>query len=295
MDRRRCLKVAGLAAGAALWRRESNFAAGLSREFAFSLKQPHKDGIRSRLGLQLFTVRQLLQKDAEATFRAVAAIGYSEVEMFGFGGNAFIQDPLFGRTPRQVRQLLDDCRLRVPSTQIAGSLNNVDAIAATIAELGIEHLIVGMPPEFLTVTPNGPVVSGVKDADQIKRLAERLNIMGSTCRASGLGFGYHNHHMEFAPIGGQLAYDLLLKETEPDLVRMELDVGWVQAAGVDPLPYLAQYPGRFIACHLKDFDPARPLPADPSRIPIANMVRMVAPGDGKIGRASCRERVYVLV
>ena len=155
------------------------------------------------LGLQLFTVRDLLQQDPERTLRAIGAIGYTEVEMFGFGGNVFIKDPLFGRSASQMRQLLDDCRLRVPSTQIADRADSIPAIAATVLELGVEYLVIGMPSDFLTVTPTGPVISGVQGRDQIRRLAERLNAMGTMCHAHGLRFGYHNHHMEFAAIDGR--------------------------------------------------------------------------------------------
>lgn len=248
--------------------------------------QAGRSGVRAHLGLQLFTVRDLLLKDPEATLRAVGAIGYTEVEMFGFGGNVFIKDPLFGRSARQMRQLLNDCRLRVPSTQISDRADAIPSIAATVGDLGVEYLVIGMPSEFLTVTPNGPVISGVRDLDQVKRLAERLNALGATCRAEGLGFGYHNHHMEFVVVDGRRAYDVLLELTEPDLVRMELDVGWVTAAGADPAAYLARYPGRFIGCHLKDFDAKRPLATDRSKSPIPDMVRMVAPGDGTVDFAA---------
>lgn len=236
--------------------------------------------IQSTLGLQLFTVRDLLQSDLKGTLAAVAALGYAEVEMFGFGGNAFIKDPLFGLTAGEMRRILDQHRLTVTCTQISGRIDDIGPIADVAHRLGIRYLIIAMPPEFLSITPKGPVVSEVKDASQIMHLAERLNRFGSLCRAEGLGLGYHNHHMEFARVGSTRAYDLLLERTDPDLVRMELDVGWAKAGGVEPQDYLARYPGRFVSCHLKDFAPDRPLPADLP--PIPNMARMVAPGDGVV-------------
>ena len=260
MKRRDCLKALGVAA-----------VSLVGRAFA---------GIQSRLGLQLFTVRELLQKDAEATLAAVARLGYSEVEMFGFGGNAFIPDPLFGRSAAEMRRVLDGHRLAAPCAQISGRVEDFGPIAATAHALGIRYLIVAMAPEFLTVTPSGPVVSGVESEDQIRRLAERLNRMGALVRKEGLAFGYHNHHMEFAPLGSSRAYDRLLEWTDADLVKMELDVGWARAAGVAPEEYLARYAGRFVSCHLKDFDPARqPEGVSP---PIPDMARMVAPGDGVV-------------
>ncbi len=236
--------------------------------------------IQSTLGLQLFTVRDLLQRDVEGTLAAVASLGYAEVEMFGFGGNTFIKDPLYGLTAGEIRRILDQHRLTVTCTQISGRIEDIGPIADDAHTLGIRYLIIAMPPEFLSITPKGPVVSEVKDASQIMHLAERLNGLGALCRSEGLGLGYHNHHMEFARLGSGCAYDLLLERTDPDLVRMELDVGWAKAGGVEPQDYLARYPGRFVSCHLKDFAPDRPLPVDLP--PIPDMARMVAPGEGVV-------------
>ncbi len=239
-------------------------------------------GIRSTLGLQLFTVRELLQKDVGGALAAVAALGYTEVEMFGFGGNAFIEDPLFGLTAGEMRRLLDQLGLAVTCTQISGRMEDFGPMTDVAHRLGIRYLIIGMPPEFLSITAEGPVVSEVEGSDQILRMAERLNSVGARCKKDGLVLGYHNHHMEFARLGAALAYDLLLSRTDPELVRMELDVGWAQAAGVAPHDTLVHYPGRFVSCHLKDFAPDRPLPEDLPQAPIPNMRRMVAPGDGVV-------------
>ncbi len=267
MNRRTCLKSLGVAAAGVLVPGSSRASPGR---------------VQSALGLQLFTVRDSLQKDLEGTLAQVAALGYAEVEMFGFGGNAFIEDPLFGVTAVEMRRILDRHGLSVPCTQISGRVDDVGPIAESAQTLGIRHLIIAMAPEFLSITAKGPVVSEVKDADQILRLAERLNRLGSSCRSDELRLGYHNHHMEFAHLGSTRAYDLLLERTDPELVWMELDVGWAKAGGVEPQDYLARYPGRFVSCHLKDFAPDRPLPADLSGAPIPNMLRMVAPGDGVV-------------
>jgi sugar phosphate isomerase/epimerase len=264
MKRRDCLKALAVGAGSLLGRASA--------------------GIQSRLGLQLFTVRELLKHDLEGTLGAVAGLGYSEVELFGFGGNAFIQDPLFGRSAREMREILDRHHLSAPCTQISGRVDDVRPIAEAAHALGVHTLIVAMAPEFLTITKEGPVVSGVESADQIRGLAERLNRLGVTCEKEGLELGYHNHHMEFAPLGPTRAYDLLLERTDPGLVRMELDVGWAQAGGVAPADYLSRYQGRFVSCHLKDFDPERPFSAPPP--PIPEMSRMVAPGDGVVDFAA---------
>jgi len=279
MNRRTCLKRLGAAAGGVLVAGPS----AANRTNAESHSQWASPGrVQSALGLQLFTVRDLLQKDLEGALANVAALGYAEVEMFGFGGNAFIEDPLFGRAAAEMRGILDEHGLAVPCTQISDRVDDIGPIADVAHTLGIRHLIIAMPREFLSITPKGPVVSEVKDADQILHLAERLNGLGSICRTHELKLGYHNHHMEFARLGSARAYDLLLERTDPELVRMELDVGWAKAGGVEPQDYLARYKGRFVSCHLKDFAPERPLPADLPAAPIPNMSRMVAPGDGVV-------------
>jgi sugar phosphate isomerase/epimerase len=280
MNRRSCFKMLGVAAGSVLGAGTSAADGTTAGSHSAQASPPRR--IQSTLGLQLFTVRDLLQKDLEGTLAAVAALGYAEVEMFGFGGNAFIKDPLFGLTAGEMRRILDQHGLAVTCTQISGRTDDIGPIADVGHTLGIRFLIIAMPPEFLSITSRGPVVSEVKDADQIVHLSERLNGLGSICRTYGMGLGYHNHHMEFAPLGSARAYDLLLERTDPELVRMELDVGWAKAGGVAPQDYLARYPGRFVSCHLKDFAPDRPLPADLPAAPIPNMSRMVAPGDGVV-------------
>jgi sugar phosphate isomerase/epimerase len=179
-----------------------------------------------------------------------------------------------------MRQILDRHRLAAPCTQISGRVEDVGPIAEDAHTLGIRYLVVAMAPEFLTLTPAGPVVSGVESEDQIRGLAERLNRLGSKAKNEGLQLGYHNHHMEFAPLGETRAYDLLLQRTDPSLVRMELDVGWARAGGVLPEEVLAGYPGRFLSCHLKDFDPHRRVPTPAP--PIPDMSRMTAPGEGVV-------------
>jgi sugar phosphate isomerase/epimerase len=89
---------------------------------------------------------------------------------------------------------------------------------------------------------------------QLDRLAERLNNAGREYRAHGLAFGYHNHHVEFMTVEGVIPFDYLMSRTDPDLVKIELDVGWVAYAGSDPVEHLRRYAGRVISCHMKDYD-----------------------------------------
>ncbi len=181
--------------------------------------EPHSS-IQANLGFQLFAVRNPLKDDFKGTLTTLAEIGYTEVEMFGFGRSIFIEDPLWGYHPGELKQLLEDLYLRIHSTAFSGPGDDLAKIADTAKELGFSYLVQEMATEFLTVTPDGPVVSGVTGADQVKLMVDRLNAFGETCKKSGIGFAYHNHHMEFVPIGDRLAFDILLEETDPELMRL---------------------------------------------------------------------------
>jgi sugar phosphate isomerase/epimerase len=191
-----------------------------------------------RIGLQLYTVRQDLARDLEATLAAVAAIGYQEVEFFSPHST--------GRgSPREVRAALDRAQLAAPSTHVSSALlyrgwdRHLDAVAA----LGCRYVVcAGVSPEERR---------GVRDWHE---LAAVFNRAGEAARSAGLRFGYHNHDFEFAALEGRVPYDILLSETDPALVRLELDLYWIVKASADPLAYFARWPGRFFAVHVKDMD-----------------------------------------
>ena len=278
MNRRTYLKLACLAGGAALTQPRGLLASALT----VAERNAAKPDQSAPLGLQLFTVREQLQADVRKTLMTIGAIGYREVELFGFGGNLFIDNPLFGLTPSEFKAALGEAGLTAPAAHVSGRIENIAEVAGVAHALGVKHLIVSMAPEFLSVRDGKVVVSGVTGRDQIDRIAARLNRQGEECRTNGIDFGYHNHHMEFAAIGDECAYDYLVAQTEPALVKLELDAGWASAAGVDPGQYVTRYADRVIACHLKDFDPSLPLSDDRERYPIPEQSQMTEPGSGKI-------------
>jgi sugar phosphate isomerase/epimerase len=227
MERRDFLKTAMWAAGGGIAGRATARGAAAGRKL-------------ERIGLQLYTVRDVLETDFEGTLRQVAAIGFHEVEFAGF----------FGVPPGKVRELLERYRLAAPSAHV-----NTKEIRGEWSksldearEIGLRYLICAwLEPE------ERPRL------DDYRRIAALLNQAGEACRKSGLGFGYHNHDFEFAPLSGKVPYRTLLEETDPALVKMELDLYWITKGNQDPLEYLGQYPGRFLFVHVKDMDrtPAR--------------------------------------
>ena len=184
------------------------------------------------IGLQLYSVRDRMDRDLEGTIAAVAAIGYREVELAG----------LHGRTPRAMRALLDAHGLAAPSSHI--SLDDIRGDwAATLdgaATLGQRFIVCPWIDER------------ERTADGYRRVAHEFNRAAEAARAHGIQFAYHNHDFEFTPLGGALPYDLLLAECDRALVQMELDIYWIVKGGQDPLAYFARDPGRFPMIHAKD-------------------------------------------
>jgi sugar phosphate isomerase/epimerase len=187
-----------------------------------------------RIGLQLYTVRDLLDKDFEGTLAKVAQIGYSNLEFAGY----------YNRTPEQVRALLDTLNVVSRSAHIGANLMR-DNAAAQIRSAKI------IGQEYITI-PSFPFPkdSGI---DVWKAAAADFNRWGVMCRDAGIKLAFHNHAAEFAPVaGGPLGYDVLMHEVAPALVDFELDLYWAAFADQSPLALFAKYPGRFTMWHVKD-------------------------------------------
>jgi sugar phosphate isomerase/epimerase len=185
------------------------------------------------VGLQLYTVRDALKRDFDGTLAEVAKTGYREVEFAGY----------FDHTPQQVHDALARHQLSAPSGHV--EFKTIDdkwkAAVDACAAIGHRYLVNPWIDE-----------SQRKNADGWKQTAETFNKAGEYCKKSGVQFAYHNHNFEFDPVGDKLGYDILLDNTDPALVQMELDLCWITVAGRDPLKYFASYPGRFPLVHVKD-------------------------------------------
>lgn len=184
-----------------------------------------------RAGLQLYTVRRLMESDFDGTLATVARIGYKEVEFAGY----------FGRPPAQVAASLSRIGLISPSTHIPYA-----NLGETWAESVADALTIGH--QYVTI----PWLPAESTLDGWYRIADRFNEAARIAREQGLGFAYHNHDFEFKPVEGRIPFDVLLERTDPSLVAFEMDIYWLFRAGHDPLEYLAEYPGRFPLFHVKD-------------------------------------------
>ena len=186
-----------------------------------------------KVGVQLYTVRDLMKDDFEGTIAKVAQIGYKEVEFAGY----------FGRTPEQVRAVLEKNGLTAPSTHVQWDEldDKFPSVIEDSKKIGMDYIVCPWIPEELRKSP-----------DIWKQAAEKFNKCGEQTKKAGIQFAYHNHWFEFLPVNGTLPYDELLKQCDKDLVKMEMDLCWIRAAGGDPLHYFNLYPGRFPLVHVKD-------------------------------------------
>jgi sugar phosphate isomerase/epimerase len=192
-------------------------------------------------GIQLYAVREPLAADAPGTLKAVHDIGFREVESAGFGKYSATE---FGK-------LISDAGLKCPSAHLPFKISgDLAPIFADAHALGAQYATSSTMPEIFGADNAAP------DPDRFKKTAARMNLIGRGAKAAGLQYAYHNHHVEFQRTpDGDYGYDTLLRETDHDLVKFEIDCGWMVIAGAKPQDYFARYPGRFRMLHVKDFKP----------------------------------------
>ncbi len=230
ITRQQFLKLGALAASAALLPQFDALAA------------PAK-----KVGLQLYTLRDLMAKDPEGTLKKVAEIGYKEVEPYGYSDGKF-----FGKTPKEFSALLKELGLSAPSGHYTtgnvmkgkGTLTDDWKRAADdAATVGQKYMVCAFlfPPERTKL-------------DDYKKFADLFNKSAEVCKAVGIQFAYHNHDFEFKPMEGQIPYDVLLSGTDKNLVKLELDLYWATFADQDPVALFKKHPGRFPLWHVKDME-----------------------------------------
>lgn len=232
---------------------------------------------RSRVGLELYTVRDLLMTDFEGTLAKVAEIGYTEVEPTSYNNMA----------PKDFRALLDRLKLTVPSTHAParGTGAELERQLEGFQVMGIKYTEIAAPPPSsggaaapdprrpITLAPGGYFDAGsgrVRNAfketeafgpyqppvslQSVKERAAQLNAHGKLAQKFGMKLLVHNHTGEFEKLtdSPRTSFDVLIEETDPALVTMQLDLGWTYIAGVEPIPLFKAHPGRFELWHIKD-------------------------------------------
>ncbi len=187
------------------------------------------------MGVQVYSVRDALTEDFAGSMKKLADIGYQYIEAYGLG----VDGQIFDMSPEEYSRIVTDTGMKIVSTHCtyfqAGEGERLRDAALTA---GIPHVII-------------PSLSAEARKDYYK-VAENLNKLGEIFNDSGLLLGYHNHDAEFKKQGDEVALEILLNETQSDLVSFQLDLYWVVKGGADPVALIEKYPGRFCSFHVKD-------------------------------------------
>ncbi len=186
-----------------------------------------------KIGLQLYSVKELTEKDFLGTIAEVAKAGYEGVEFAGY----------FNTSAKELRKVLDDNGLKACGSHLGIDLldKDLDGLITFSQEIGSPYIIC-------------PYIGGnmVGSADAWKHTGERFNKIGEKIVRSGLFFGYHNHDFEFVEYDGKMAYDIMLDETAPENLFIELDTYWVDYAGMSISAFMKKYAERMKLLHIKD-------------------------------------------
>ena len=195
--------------------------------------------VRLPIGLQLYSVRNLLPRDFDGTLQKLAAAGYREVEAAGY----------FDKTAGDFGNAMQRAGLKCVSThhQLVQLKTQFDQLIEYGQAIGLEYIICSSANVHRDPTRKGDL-----NLDDWRYVADQFNAIGEKVKAAGMTFGYHNHTVEFASENGVVYFDELLKRTDPKLVHFEMDCGWVVVAGRNPVEYLSRYPERFPLLHVKD-------------------------------------------
>jgi len=203
-----------------------------------------------KLGLQLFTIRDAMADDPIETLRSVRALGYQDSEVFGYDGE---RGTYYGMKAADYKKLMDDLQFSATSGHYDFSsyfnkpldslIKYLDQCIEGSHAIGSKYITwPWLAPEYRTL-------------DNFKLLADKLNKMGERVNTAGLGFAYHNHDFEFVDYNGRTGYDIILSKTDPNLVKLQMDMYWVMhSSKLSPTELIAQNPGRFVMWHIKDMD-----------------------------------------
>jgi sugar phosphate isomerase/epimerase len=193
-------------------------------------------------GIQLWSVKDQMAQDPRGTLKALAQMGYTQIESFGGEKGIF-----WGMQPKEYAAYCSDLGLKTIASHCDPEFSIVPAkwsdfqkLAQEAKEAGLSYLI-------------NPFVGMLKTKEDYYKVSETFNKQGEYCKSLGLKYGYHNHHYSFKDLEGELPQDIMIKNTQADLVCFEMDIYWVVEAGQDPVKNLEKYPGRYELFHVKDY------------------------------------------
>ena len=186
------------------------------------------------IGIQLYMVKEDMEKDPAGTLARIGKMGYTQIE--SYGGNKGI---FWGMSNKDFNKLAKDNGLSVISSHYAGDVKGFEQTAQQAAEIGMKYLIY-------------PWKGPQKSIGDFKRIASEFNNYGAICQKNGLRFAYHPHDYPYKPVDGQLPIDVLLADTDPEFVDFEMDFYYTVTEGQNPEAYIKKYSPRFRLCHMRD-------------------------------------------
>jgi len=203
-----------------------------------------------KLGLQLFSIRDAMEKDPLASLKAMIAVGYQDFETYGYDVE---KDEYYGYKSKDFKAILDD--LNVTATSGHYGFSDYFEASADDIKRYTDQCIKGadaLAKNFITWPWLAPQY---RTLEHYKRLPAILSAIAEQVTAAGLGFAYHNHDFEFIDHDGENGYDIILNNTDPDLVKLQMDMYWVKhSSKLSPAELIAKQPGRYVMWHIKDMD-----------------------------------------
>ena len=184
-------------------------------------------------GIQLWTLRDIIDPDPKQTIAEIAKMGYTQIESFEGKQGIF-----WGMQPKDFGSFLNDHNLKMVSAHCDWT-ENLSQKASEVASIGGKYVVC-------------PWLGPQKTIEDYKNAADQFNKAGEICRKEGLRFAYHNHDYSFKELEGQIPQDIFMSYTDDALVDFEMDMYWVVTAGVDPVAYFEKHKNRFKLCHIKD-------------------------------------------
>jgi sugar phosphate isomerase/epimerase len=208
-----------------------------------------RQGGRYKMGLQLYTMRAAMAQDAPGTLKRIAALGYAEAETYGFNPGALAY---YGRPAKEFAQMLRDNNITTPSGHY--DLNRFVNTSLDDLHRYVDRAIEGANALGQTYITWPLLDPDSRTLDKFKLVAERLNDIGGRIKKAGLQLAYHNHDFEFVEQdGGRIGYDIILTETDPALVKLQMDLYWIaHGSKLTPREWFRKQPGRYVMWHVKD-------------------------------------------
>ncbi|MGZ5254388.1 MAG: sugar phosphate isomerase/epimerase family protein [Flavitalea sp.] len=209
------------------------------------------------VGIQLFSIPKVVEKDLESTFRQLSEMGYREIEFYGpydfsaqatkdgwnkiTGALGFSASGYYGKSPKEMAALLKKYNLSSPSMHIdlVTLDKHLDETAEAANQMGTKYVII-------------PSAETQPDLDGYKRQADQFNSLGEKIHQKGLKFCYHNHGNGIVPIDGISPLEMIIERTDPNYVTYEMDIYWTIAGGADPVALFEKFKGRYKLMHIKD-------------------------------------------